>query len=140
MKVLAISSFNLGAILIKIFTFSKWNHTAVLFEDNMVMDVTFFSGVRMVPLDEFKKIYKDIVELDVEVPNEIAGRLFAEEQLGKKYDFSAILGIMFQNRHWENTDKWFCSELVERILIAAGKRRFRSEANSILPRETYAVL
>jgi hypothetical protein len=35
----------------------------------------------------------------------------ASSQIGKPYDFSAILGIAF-NRNWRDRRRWFCSELV----------------------------
>lgn len=36
---------------------------------------------------------------------------WALTQGGKKYDFSAILGIAL-NRNWRSGDRWFCSELI----------------------------
>lgn len=140
MKVLSISSYNIGALFIKLFTFSKWNHTAVMFSDGMVFDVTFFTGVRCMPVEDYVKIYKNIDYHEVEVPLEWKARAFAESQLGKKYDFTAIFGIIFQRRCWENYSKWFCSELAESIFIEGGKRRIRTSVNSVLPRESYAVV
>ncbi len=147
MKIIAIDSkHNIGSWLIKLFTFSKWNHVAVLFEDtgdlltSTVVDVTLPSKVRKTSYAEFSIIYPKHVLLDIDIPDEKAAKLFAESQMGKSYDWTGILGIMFQNRKWEDNDKWFCSELVEAICIAGGRRRFRSDVSAILPRETYAVI
>lgn len=35
---------------------------------------------------------------------------FLQDQLGKPYDWSAILGFAF-NRNWRDPRKWYCSEL-----------------------------
>jgi uncharacterized protein YycO len=147
MKILAIDSkHNIGSWLIKIFTFSRWNHVAVLFEDSLdrdecsVIDVTLPSKVRITRYKEFCIIYPNHEILDVKIPDEKAAYDFALAQLGKKYDWTGILGIVFQNRSWEKDDKWFCSELVEAICSAGGKRRFRTNISAILPRETYAVI
>lgn len=139
-KILAVSNYSLGAMIIKIFTFSKWNHVAICFNDDYVIDSTLLSGVRLKPLSEFKKFYHNYEEIPIELPDQAAAEDFALKQLGKKYDWTALLGIVFQRRVWEESDKWFCSELVEAILSAGGKLRWRAVAGlSILPRETYAV-
>jgi hypothetical protein len=147
MKILVLDSRNsIGAWLIKLFTFSKWNHTAVMFEDsenfqnNTVIDVTGFSGVRAMHFSEYKKLYPRMEIIDANVPDEEAGKRFALAQIGKKYDWGAIVGIIFQRRDWEQATKWFCSELTEAIRIQAGRRVFRSDISGVLPRETYAVI
>lgn len=141
MKILMISSYSLPSIFIKIFTFSKWNHTAILFDDGTVFDSVFTGGgVRKMSYDEFKKHYKNIEELELGVADISGdGRRFAEAQVGKKYDWTAIFGIVFQNRHWEKPDRWFCSELVEATILAIGKRRFRVEVSTLLPRDVRMV-
>lgn len=110
-----------------------------MFSDGMVFDVTALSGVRKMHISEYVKEYRRIDCYEVAVPDETAGRVFAEAQLGKKYDFGAILGIVFQNRNWEKPDRWFCSEYAEATFVAAGKRRVRNNINSVLPRESYAI-
>jgi uncharacterized protein YycO len=139
-KILAISNYSLGALIIKIFTFSKWNHVAICFNDEFVIDSTLSTGVHLTPFLVYKNKYKHFEEIIVNVPDEDAAKDFALRQLGKKYDWTALFGIVFQQRKWEKPNKWFCSELVEAVLAAGGKRRWREIAGlSILPRETYAV-
>lgn len=140
MKILAVNSKGVGALLIKIFTFSKWNHVGLMFDNGMVYDVTATTGVRKTHISTYERYYKNMEYIDVLVPDQLSALEHAEKQLGKKYDYSAIFGIIFQNRKWEDPDKWFCSELVEFLLVKGGKRRFRSSTSSILPRETYAVV
>ena len=48
---------------------------------------------------------------------------FAVEQLGKPYDWGAVLAIgarITLNRDWRETDRWFCSELVAAAFEAGG--------------------
>lgn len=140
MHVISVNGWGIGAILIKLFTFSKWNHSAIMFDENTVFDVTVMSKVRCQTKEQFLKHYPKSDFHRVNVPNEQAALAFAKAQLGKEYDKSAIFGIIFQKRRWQEDDKWFCSELVEAILAAGGKIRFRTIVSSILPRETYAVI
>lgn len=140
MKLLIASGNSISSILIKMFTFSKWSHTAVMFDHLTVIDVTYRTGVRRITYEEFKSEYSDIYEVDVFLPNEAAALSFALNQLGKKYDYTAILGILFRNRRWESDENWFCSELSETVCVYGGKRRIRTEASGVLPRESFAVL
>jgi len=47
-------------------------------------------------------------------------------QLGKLYDYTAILGLGF-HRDWQEMDSWFCSELVAWAFDEAGLPLFRRE-------------
>lgn len=140
MKILVASGNAFSSLLIKLFTFSKWTHTAVMFDNLTVIDVTYKTGVRRITLEEFKQEYRDVFEIDIILPNEKEALQFALDQLGKSYDYTAMLGILFRNRRWESVENWFCSELTETICVYGGKRRIRTEASGILPRETFAVL
>jgi uncharacterized protein YycO len=44
---------------------------------------------------------------------------FLSRQLGRPYDYEAILGFVF-DRDWRETDSWICSELVMAALEKAG--------------------
>lgn len=140
MYIISVDHWGVGGALIKLATFSKWSHSAIMFDEHTVIDVTKPTGVRRLTKAQFLKQYPKADFHEIIVPNETLAREFAFAQLGKKYDVSAIFGIIFQNRNWQRDDKWFCSELVEAILVAGGKQRFRTIVSSILPRETYAVI
>ncbi len=141
------SRHNIGSWIIKLFTFSKWNHCGVLFDeedkdldDCVVIDSTLATGVRSMTYKDFKKVYSRIEVIDSGAPDDNAGRRFAIEQIGKKYDWTALAGLVFQKRKWEDPDRWFCSELAEAIRVSAGRRVFRSDLSSVLPRDIYAVI
>lgn len=142
MKLIVVDSrHNIGSWLIKIFTFSRWNHTATLYDDGTVFDSTFLSGVRALSYEKFTEIYprRRQVLIDIDLPNERAAREFAEAQVGKSYDWSAILGVIFQNRKWNSPEDWFCSEYSEAQISKGGFTFFRDTAHNILPRESYAI-
>lgn len=56
----------------------------------------------------------------------------AREQLGKKYDIWALVGNMFR-RNWQQTDKWFCSELIVYCFTKSGYMLTYSKSNRVTP-------
>jgi uncharacterized protein YycO len=77
--------------------------------------------------------------ISVKLPNEEAAVDFAYKQVGKKYDYTAILGMLMR-RDWKEDDDWFCSELVEAILAAGGRQRFRDAIHRITPHQSWSVI
>ena len=65
---------------------------------------------------------------------------FLENQLGKKYDWLAILSLGLFKRDWQSETKWFCSEL---LLTALNKctslRLLNTDADAfrVTPRDLY---
>lgn len=56
----------------------------------------------------------------------------AMEQVGKKYDILALIGILFR-RNWQKTDKWFCSELIAYCFMKSGKPLLNYIPNWVTP-------
>lgn len=140
MKVILASSNNIGGILIRLFTFSKWNHSALYFEDeNIVVDAIVKGGVRVRPYSTFAKLFPKHIIIDVDVPDYMSAKRFALAQVGKPYDWTAIISLVLQ-RKWDEEDSWFCSELVEATIKAGGRQRFRAEVNKITPQQNWAVI
>ncbi len=45
---------------------------------------------------------------------------FLEEQVGKKYDYLPVFALGFLRQNWrQNSNKWFCSELVDQAMRIA---------------------
>ena len=85
-----------------------------------------FKGVRLIHNSEaitnsmliVRELYYTVSDVD-------KGCLFLKEQLGKKYDFSAALGISLNpDRKWDDDSKWYCYELAAGCLSAAGRTDF----------------
>ncbi len=139
MKIIAVHGKGFAARAIQILTLSKWNHVGLVLPDGRVIDSTFKTGVRIISEEEFRRHYTRTETWNVHVPLEDYAHDFALAQEGKPYDFSALFGLFFQKYSWQEDDKWFCSELLEAILQAGGRVRFRTCIHRILPRETYSV-
>lgn len=140
MKVLFASKpYSLGSWIIKLFTFSKFSHVAVKISEELIVDSTLLTGVRCISLDEFREHYPNFTEVNIELPNEIAAINFVLNQVGKPYDWTALLGMVLQ-RKWHEEDSWFCNELWEAAAKASGKPRFRDDVHRITPQQSWAVL
>lgn len=93
-------------------TRSKYSHSAILMDDGTVVEA-WTNGVRRVGgiSDDHKAGTEvDIFTIDYDFDTARA-QLFALDQVGKKYDYWAILRFITR-RDEPADDKWFCSELV----------------------------
>lgn len=131
--------YSIASRLIKLVTLSKFSHMAVLLEDGSVIDTTFLSGVRIQSLAKFSEHYRDRTIRDIPLPNELAAKQFLYDQIGKPYDWTALLGIAVRNGKWTNDDSWFCSELVEAAIKAGGLDRFVEKLSRIIPQYCWIV-
>ena len=120
--------------VIRACTWSKWSHVALVAGPCAIEAVT--TGVRKVPVLEAMDRAKRaaVVELPCRDPRAVIAA--AESQLGKPYDFTAIVGLGL-HRDWQEDDRWFCSELVAWAFAEAGTPLFRTEAWRITPQDIY---
>jgi uncharacterized protein YycO len=63
---------------------------------------------------------------------------FLMDQLGKPYDWKAIVGFAV-DRNWRDPDSWFCSELVAAALEAAKIVKVQTPANRISPNDVFLL-
>jgi len=57
---------------------------------------------------------------------------YARSQIGKDYDTWALIGNLFR-RNWQETKKWFCSELIAKSFKEAGYPLMNYRTNRITP-------
>jgi hypothetical protein len=111
--------------VIRACTWSNWSHVAVIDGDE-VIEATAPAGVRRFPvvqaIDHAKR--GQIVELPCLDPGAVIAA--AASQLGKPYDYTAVLGLGI-HRDWQEEDAWFCSELVAWAFQHAGEPLFRAD-------------
>ena len=88
---------SLTSKLIKLVTLSKFSHMAVLLDDGNVIDTTFLSGVRLQTLESFNEHYKDRIVREILLPDEHSAEQFLRDQIGKPYDWTALVGIAVRN-------------------------------------------
>lgn len=137
MKILFCKSNSISGFLIRLLTFSQWNHVALEF-NGRVIDSTFSRGVSEVGLHEFRKRYSLVRSIDVAGVNEFAAWDLMRSQLGKSYDWTAIIALPFRE-DWQRDRKWFCSELVAAGLRAGGKR-LNLQSWRVTPRDLWVSL
>ena len=123
-KLLFCTSQKIGAVAIRAVTWSKYSHVALVDGDE-VIEAT-WPAVRVAPLSEVIAAHSAhvIVDLPCLSPAEVIKA--ARSQVGKPYDYTAILGLGLR-RDWQEEDAWFCSELVAWSFQHAGEPLFRAE-------------
>lgn len=103
------------------------------------MDATFrHGGVRVRTLSELLAESSAVEWAEVEVPDETAGMALLGAQLGKKYDWTALVGFVLR-ANWAKPSRWFCSELAAAVIQAAGRRLLREELSRVTPGLLWAV-
>jgi uncharacterized protein YycO len=107
--------------IIKFRTWGKYSHASIVTSDLEVYESWY--GVRHVGsvLQGHSKgtevdLY-NIKGLTVEQEEQIIA--FCTEQLGKGYDYFAIIGFVLR-RNYDSMERWFCSELVHEACKNAG--------------------
>lgn len=111
MKIVLCSAPNLGSLFLRVVLMSRWSHVAVLDEETgVVYDATITGkGCRAHAWAGFQKRYPTLELRHTEVLDLPRARAWLAEQLGKPYDWRALIGFAFR-RAWQDGRAWFCSE------------------------------
>ncbi len=109
--------------MIRAVTWSRWSHVGVLHDGDLEWNGKTYTGLKVIeaaggigtavtPYSEFKARYNQTAT--AEIPCDGLGKAYERliEQLGKPYDFWALLGIALRVGSWADDTKWFCSELL----------------------------
>ena len=126
MKAIYVDSKGILSSAIKLLDGGEWSHVGIIDGDHVV-EAVWHAGVRYRRLDSLMWDCPDHTIIDVPVPNEREGLLFAHTQIMKPYDFLGVIGLPW-NRTFQEDDKWWCSELWTTTLIHAGVK-FNLPAN-----------
>lgn len=100
-----------GSLAIRLFCWSRWSHVAIVIDGKNVLEATAAKGVVVTPLPEFKSRYSKVEFATIPVTDINQALSLGRQQIGKKYDWLALIGIAFR-LGWGRGNKWFCSELV----------------------------
>lgn len=112
-----------GLSIIRWWERSPFGHVAIRINDSVLEAVS--AGVQC---REFGHDLRDMTAYTIRLnlPNEEAAYTFAEAQIGKPYDWGAliqdIIGKIWPYERWKDsqTGKWDCSRLVQAILEKGG--------------------
>lgn len=106
-----------------------WSHVGVVSPDGTVMiDSQAPSGVNE-PVSLASVTRGQYAFGELVTPNEEAGYQWARYQVGKRYDFLALLGywvpqwltnLLTRRRDWQDDTCWFCSEFAGAAAIQGG--------------------
>ena len=103
--------------VIRAWTWAEYAHVGFTLADGRVLDATPQLGVAVhTPLHMPR-----LAEFRVDAPPEVlrAAVAYAGSQLGKPYDWRAVLGIGL-HQDWRCEDRWFCADLVAAAFERAG--------------------
>lgn len=138
---------DIGSKLIRLFTWSKWSHVAVVEESQIehisaystVIDSTFLNGgVKRRSVASLLHKATEWAYVKIDTPDDTEAYRLLESQIGKKYDVTGIIGLAFR-RKWEQDDKWFCNELFEWVMLKLGAARFREDVWRLTPQHSWMV-
>jgi hypothetical protein len=134
MKLVLCKSPTVGSALLRWYMSSRWSHSAIYDEEaGVVYDTTFWQGgCKVHSSDAFFKKYPQSRLVSLLITNKEDARSWLTAQLGKKYDWTALLGIYFR-RNWQEDDAWFCSEMSEAFIGLFDRPRFNEQAHRITP-------
>ena len=102
-------------------TWSEYSHAAWVCDDGSVIEA-WRGGVRHVPsihAQHTQGTEIDLFAVEMTTEKKWAVQEFLIRQIGKPYDYGAILGFMTRAKS-ENPEKWFCSELIFAACQSAG--------------------
>lgn len=127
---------SIGSAFLRFAMWSRWSHSAIVDrEAGVVYDSTLIhGGCRKWTCEEFARKYPHMEMRGLDVPpiKEVAAAAWLEEQVGKGYDWTALVGFLFR-RDWQEDDVWFCSEHSETFRSLFAAPLFRLDAGRITP-------
>ncbi|WP_345815290.1 YiiX/YebB-like N1pC/P60 family cysteine hydrolase [Paraburkholderia sp. PREW-6R] len=139
MKIAFCTSDDPGSAIIRAATWSEFSHVAQVLPDGERVVEAVLPGVRVTSIEQLVRNHTRISLVDIPCADEGAAAEAALSQVGKPYDWRALLGIGL-HRDWQSDEKWFCSELLAWCLAQGGKRLFRAEAmRRVTPQHLWAL-
>lgn len=139
MKVHFCKSNDVGGLLIRLVTFSRWNHVAIEV-GNVVYEAVAAGGVRRMPCRSFPGLWDKTESVSISVKRPDQMMAFLNSQVGKPYDWMALIALPFRTT-WQSPHKWFCSELVAKALSVSGAEITRRvPAARVTPRDLWIAL
>lgn len=132
-------SYRLGSPIIRAADrWGQWSHCGLLLDDTTVIESRAFYGVVRGPIDDFIARASAWAVRNIEVPDPDAGRAWALRQLGKGYDYGAVLANLLRE-DGQDPERYDCAELLEAAVRAAGRERFRCPLWKLSPNQIFMV-
>jgi hypothetical protein len=110
--------------VVRYFQYGFWpSHVEAILPDGNLLGATFLDGgvvIRKPGYDAGKVLQDGVIELDATPEQEALFYAFLHDQVGKPYDWTAIISYLFPWRDWQEDDSWECSELQSAALSHCG--------------------
>ena len=133
-----LKSHTVSGWLIRLFTFSQWNHVSIEIY-GQVYEARGRTGVTQTGAKGYQDQWAKTDTVQIDAPSPVSAVEFLDAQIGKRYDFGGIIALPFR-KPWHGVSKWFCSELVAAALIASGLPKMRLDAYRVTPRDLWIRL
>lgn len=116
----------------------QWSHCGLLMPDTTVIEARAFYGVVRNPAEDFTGRATKWAARNIEVPNPEAAYAWIARQVGKGYDYGAVLANLLRE-DGQSPERFDCSELVESAILAGGRERFRCALWKLSPNQIFMV-
>ena len=126
MRLLFCRSRSIPSWLVRLFTWSKFSHVALVSPDGTMAIEAVWPRVRLGTTNDIYMDNDTVVEIDLSCAHPEAAWAWAKEQVGKRYDLVADFGVGL-HRDWRDPNEWNCSELVAETFSEGGSPLFRAE-------------
>jgi hypothetical protein len=136
-KILFARSNTITGFIVRTGLMSEYNHVGIMVR-GMVYDSTVGAGVSKHSESDFRDHWDIGYEVDFAVSDTLPVFAFLETQLGKGYDWKAIVSFPFQ-RDWQQDNRWMCSELVAECFVRLGVS-IPLKVNRVSPRDLLFII
>lgn len=137
-RLLFMRTATIGGAAIRLVTWSRWSHVAVVTLEDTVVEAVAFHGVREITLKEALARATDYQIVETSCPNPFAAQMWARSQIGKPYDYTGALGLGL-HREWDDPSAWWCSEHATAAMVAGGEVWFKRDMRRITPEHVWMV-
>lgn len=120
---------------IRAVTWSPWSHVATVLNKNLIYESLFKTGVIRNSLDAVLKRATKFEFIEYDSDNRLLMQ-FLEAQVGKPYDWTAVIGIGL-HRDWQEDDSWYCSELHAAAYVHSGLTLIDKKCSRVTPYDLY---
>ncbi len=132
-KLLFTKTRTMESAAVRFVTWSQYSHVDLVTRSGLAVGAVLGQGVVQVPLD-VRLAKASRYAFAYVVADSYAVEAFVDQQLGKPYDLTALIGMMAR-RDWQKDDRWFCSELVAAALKRTGSAIVCKDTGRVTPQD-----
>jgi uncharacterized protein YycO len=132
---------SIGSKLVRLMTRGEWAHCGLYdpVTGTVIDSLASCGGVTEYAVEHLHAHFDRVAFVPIPYPR--VAYDFARSQIGKPYDFTALLWWLFPFRRWQDKDKWYCSELVAAALsAAAGQELYFDTKHGVSPDDLFRKL